>query len=76
MTTQELAKIFDETSAEILADFDVAKMSKEFESKFGVPQLSAEDGAKIGGVLALSMRLNQEFFFRVLSKILCGQKNP
>lgn len=75
MTQEELKKIFDETQREILSDLDVAKLSKEFAPELDVPQLSAEDGAKIGKILAWAMRLNQEFFFRVLSKALCTPKD-
>ena len=71
MTKQELAKIFDETANEVIAEFDISTLEKELSQRFGSTQLSAADAEKISAIVAVITQLNRKFLFRVLAKVLC-----
>ena len=70
MTKEELAKIFNETNREIADLFNVSELEKEFSQRFGIPELSVDDAEKISAAIAVVNRMNQEFLFRVLLKVL------
>ena len=71
MTEQELVKIFDVAGNELVAEFDVWVLEREFVQRFGVTQLSTADAEKISAIVAVITQLNRKFLFRVLAKVLC-----
>ena len=71
MTENELRKIFDEVNAEFKANLDVNALAKEFVKKFNSIDSPKDAGLLVGDVLAVLFKLNQDYFFRVLSKVLC-----
>ncbi len=71
MTESELQKVFDDARKETLESLNVPAISQVFARQMGIPQLSKEDGAKIGSLIAISLELNQKFLFTVLSKVFC-----
>ena len=71
LTEQEFAKIFDEVGNELVAEFNVSALEREFVQRFGVTQLSTADAEKISATVAVITQLNRKFLFRVLAKVLC-----
>lgn len=64
MTEQELKKIFDETQKELMAFEEIKKITSG---------IKADENDITVILTTLTLRMNQAFLFRVLSKILCKE---